>query len=90
MKKFKITLIVINILIIITTCVFLLFLDDIIPTHFGVDGSPDNFGSKYFLLVFPGLALINTVVMLLVYKFVDLTENYQKYMLLTGVIFELL
>ena len=32
----------------------------------------------------------DTVVMLLVCKFVDLTENYQKYMLSTGVIFELL
>ena len=29
------------------------FLNEIIPIHLGVDGKPDQFGSKYFVLLFP-------------------------------------
>jgi len=33
-------------------------LPKIIPIHFGFDGMPDNFGSKYFIFLLPILALL--------------------------------
>lgn len=33
-------------------------LPKIIPIHFGFDGKPDNFGSKYFIFLLPILALL--------------------------------
>lgn len=33
-------------------------LPKIIPIHFGFDGNPDNFGSKYFIFLLPILALL--------------------------------
>ena len=40
MKKIKISLIVLNVLSFVVTGVFLLFLGDLVPIHFGVDGTP--------------------------------------------------
>lgn len=47
-------------LFIIWIHVFLNFnkLPKIIPVHFGFDGKPDNFGSKYFIFILPFFALI--------------------------------
>lgn len=33
-------------------------LPKIIPIHFGFDGNPDNYGSKYFIFLLPILALL--------------------------------
>ena len=90
MKKIKISLIVLNVLSFVVTGVFLLFLGDLVPIHFGVDGTPDQFGSKYFMLLFPTLSTVISVIMLLVCKYAKVTENYAKYTLTTGVVVELL
>ena len=62
----------------------LMMLSDIIPIHFGVNGKPDQFGSKYFILIFPGVITLCGMSMLLVCKYANVTENYKKYLLLIG------
>ena len=89
MKKNKIILICLMILSIVITGVSFLFLNDTIPTHFGVDGKPDQYGSKYFMLLFPLVLNIIGGVMLIISKYMKLSDNYKKYMLLTGIILAL-
>ena len=50
----------ISILLILWSYTLLNFnkLPKIIPIHFGFDGVPDNFGSKYFIFLLPILALL--------------------------------
>ena len=62
----------------------LMMLSDIIPIHFGVDGKPDQFGSKYFIMIFPGVITLCGLSMLLVCKYANVSENYKKYLLLIG------
>ena len=89
MKKNKIILICLMILSIVITGVSFLFLNDTIPTHFGVDGRPDQYGSKYFMLLFPIVLNIIGGIMLIISKYMKLSDNYKKYMLLTGIILAL-
>lgn len=88
MKKFKISIICLVILQFVITAVSFAFLGDIIPMHFGINGQPDQFGSKYFMLIFPIVSLIIGGSMLLVVRFCKVSDNYKKYTLLTGVILE--
>ena len=53
MKKFKYLIIGLIVLSFIVTGVSFLFLDGTIPTHIGINGKPDQYGSKYFLIIFP-------------------------------------
>ena len=66
----------------------LAFLDDIIPTHFGVDGNPDQYGSKYFILMFSGIMVIIGTAMLIVANHKRFNDNYKKYLLIIGVLIE--
>ena len=86
--KFKISIICLMLLSLVFACISFVFLGDIIPMHFGIDGKPDQFGSKYFILIFPAIACLCGIIMLLLSKSNKLTDNYKKYMLLTGVILE--
>lgn len=88
MKKSKIYIIIMMLLSLVVACVSFVLLDNIIPIHFGVDGKPDQSGSKYFILIFPAIACLCGVIMLLVSKSTKITDNYKKYLLLTGVIIE--
>ena len=84
MKKSKICFIGLMLLSIIISAISLAFLSDIIPIHFGIDGKPDQFGTKYFVLIFSGISILIGSVMLIVEKFGKLTDNYKKYLILTG------
>ena len=53
MKKFKIAIICLMILSFVVVGVSFAFLEEVIPIHFGIDGKPDQYGSKYFMLIFP-------------------------------------
>lgn len=90
MKKFKIVIVCLMLLSFIITGISFAFLNDTIPTHFGIDGQPDQYGSKYFILIFPLIMTLIGIAMLLVSKYGKVSENYQKYMLLTGVIIEVI
>lgn len=61
----------------------LFYLEDTIPIHFGPNGKPDQFGSKYFVLLFFGIIAALGVTMLLVAQFGKVTENYKKHLLRT-------
>lgn len=90
MRKYKIILISLLLLSFFVVCVSFAFLGDTIPTHFGPNGKPDQYGSKYFLLLFPTVGLIICTAMLLVSKYGKVSENYSKYMFLTGIVVEAL
>lgn len=90
MKKNKIIILGVMLLSFIFIGVSFAFLNDTIPTHFGVDGKPDQFGSKYIILIMPIMGAIIGSIMLLVSEYGKLSENYKKYLLLTGVVLELL
>ena len=88
MKKFKIAIICLMILSFVVVGVSFAFLEEVIPIHFGIDGKPDQYGSKYFMLIFPLFSTIVGVTMLLVNKYGKNSDNYNKYMLLVGVLIE--
>lgn len=56
--KTKLVNLLIILLIFATTLVAILYLPDEVPVHFGVDGEPDRFGSKYELFILPASALL--------------------------------
>ena len=88
MKKSKIAIIVLMLLSLVVSGISLAFLDDIIPTHFGVDGNPDQYGSKYFILMFSGIMAIIGTAMLIVANRKRFSDNYKKYLLIIGVLIE--
>jgi uncharacterized membrane protein len=88
MKKSKVAIIVLMLLSLVVSGISLAFLDDIIPTHFGVDGNPDQYGSKYFILMFSGIMVIIGTAMLIVANHKRFSDNYKKYLLIIGVLIE--
>ncbi len=86
MKKSRIAIICLALLSLIATCVSITFLADTIPTHFGIDGTIDAYGSKYTLFLFPGVSISICSIMLLVERYAKLSDNYKKYLLIVGVI----
>ena len=88
MRKSKIAIIILMLISAVITCISFTFLDNIIPIHFGIDGKPDQFGSKYFLIIPTIILFIGCLSILLVCKYAKLSKNYQKYLLLTGIITE--
>ena len=60
MKRFKkaIILLLAILPLIYTAITVLFFLPDTIAAHFGVDGRPDRYGSKYEAFILPGACLI--------------------------------
>lgn len=90
MKKSKIIIICLMLLSLVIVGVSFAFLDDTIPIHFGIDGKPDQYGSKYFLLMVPSVSILIGVIMLLVARYGKVSENYKKYLLLTSVVVEII
>ena len=90
MKKINLAIIILMLLSLLITGIGLAILPDVIPTHFGIDGQPDQFGSKYFVLLFTAIAIICGSSMLAVVKFASVTENYKKYLSITAIIVQAL
>ena len=88
MKKYKISIICLMILIVVVASLSLMFLSDTIPTHFGPTGQPDQYGGKYFTLIFPGISILLGVIMLLVSIKGKASDNYKKYLLIIALIIQ--
>lgn len=58
MKKSKIILYILIAITIIVNLVFIVLMPDTVPVHWGVDGNPDRFGSKYEILIFSGISIL--------------------------------
>ncbi|WP_316632145.1 SdpI family protein [uncultured Ruminococcus sp.] len=71
MKKFKrITIMILAVLPMIYTAVAVFFiLPDTVSAHFGIDGTPDRYGSKYEAFLFPAIILGITLLYFLYRKF---------------------
>lgn len=70
MKLFKkVLLLILAVLPAVCTAIAVLFiLPDTVAAHFGVDGQPDRYGSKYEAFILPGIALAVYFTYLLVKK----------------------
>lgn len=88
MKKSKIIIICLILLSIVLTCFSFGFLEDIIPIHFDINGNPDIQGSKYFMLIFPLVNAIIGISIILTEKYAKVSDNYKKYLFLTGIFME--
>lgn len=51
---------------------------DVVPVHYGVDGSADRFDSKYTLLVMPIITVALTIFFVLWPRFVDVAQAAQQ------------
>ena len=71
MKKFKrITIMILAVLPMIYTAVAVFFiLPDTVAAHFGIDGTPDRYGSKYEAFLFPAIILVIALLYFLYRKF---------------------
>ena len=71
MKKFKrITIMILAVLPMIYSAVAVFFfLPDTVAAHFGIDGTPDRYGSKYEAFLFPAIILGITLLYFLYRKF---------------------
>lgn len=71
MKKFKrITIMILAVLPMIYSAVAVFFfLPDTVAAHFGIDGTPDRYGSKYEAFLFPAIILVITLLYFLYRKF---------------------
>ena len=65
MKLKKAILMILTILPLAVIAVALIFLPDRIPVHYGTDLTVDRYGSKYELLILPGVILVMGLVFLL-------------------------
>ena len=71
MKKFKrITIMILAVLPTIYSAIAVFFiLPDTVAAHFGIDGTPDRYGSKYEAFLFPAIILVITLLYFLYRKF---------------------
>lgn len=71
MKTFKrITIMILAVLPMIYTAIAVFFfLPDTVAAHFGIDGTPDRYGSKYEAFLFPAIILVIALLYFLYRKF---------------------
>lgn len=69
MKKIYGWIVALILLSCVLTGVFLSLAPDVVPMHYGADGNVDRWGSKYEMLLLPGISLLGGLVMLLTGKF---------------------
>lgn len=58
MKKYYTAILLLVLLYIVSSAVLLILSPDIIPAHYGINGQPDRWGSKYENLLFPAIAVL--------------------------------
>lgn len=57
----------------------ILIMPDTIPTHFGLDGTPDAWGSKYTVFLYPGILLLITALANPMKKLDPKESNYERF-----------
>ncbi len=67
------------VLSIVVAIVGIFIMPDIIPTHFGPSGAPDAWGSKYTVLMYPGILVLVTVLAVPMIKLDPKQENYGRF-----------
>ena len=68
MKKLHLTIALLFAAVAAATAMLLILSPDIIPAHYNFAGEVDRYGSKYESLIFPGLSLLTTGILFVVYK----------------------
>lgn len=70
---------IVVILSIIVAVVGIFIMPDTIPTHFGPSGAPDAWGSKYTVLMYPGILVLVAVLAVPMIKLDPKQENYGRF-----------
>ena len=72
MKKSKsVLMIILSLLPAICTAVAVFFImPDTVAAHFGVNGTPDRYGSKYEAFILPAITIVSTALYFLIRKFI--------------------
>ena len=73
MKKSKsVLMIILSLLPAICTAVAVFFImPDTVAAHFGINGTPDRYGSKYEAFILPAITIVSTVLYFLIRKFIQ-------------------
>ena len=70
---------IVTVIAIIIAIVGILIMPDTIPTHFGPSGEPDAWGTKFSVLMYPGLLLVITLLAEPMKKLDPKLENYERF-----------
>lgn len=70
---------IVALVILIVAIVGILIMPDTIPTHFGPSGEPDAWGTKYSVLMYPGIVILITILAIPMMKIDPKLENYERF-----------
>ena len=70
---------IVALVILIVAIVGILIMPDTIPTHFGPSGAPDAWGTKYSVLMYPGIVILITILAIPMMKIDPKLENYERF-----------
>ena len=90
MKKYNVILYIITALAVALNIVMVTILPDTVALHWGIDGKPDAYGSKYVYLLYAAIPLLAAIVLPLI-KMKDKDEKqkavYMKTLIFIQVLF---
>ena len=70
---------IVTVIAIVIAIVGILIMPDTIPTHFGPSGEPDAWGTKFSVLIYPGLLLLINLLAEPMKKLDPKMENYERF-----------
>ena len=70
---------IVTVVAIVLAVVGIMIMPDIIPTHFGPSGAPDAWGSKYTVLMYPGILVLVSALAVPMIKVDPKMANYQRF-----------
>ena len=70
---------IVTIVAMVVAIVGIVIMPDTIPTHFGPSGAPDDWGSKYTVLMYPGILLLTSILAVPMIKMDPKKKNYERF-----------
>ena len=70
---------IVTVIAVVIAIVGILIMPDTIPTHFGPAGTPDAWGTKYTVLLYPGIMVLVTALANPMKKLDPKEANYERF-----------